>query len=293
MKKRNNKNASRNFTFRDDASDMLEDTDNSDDNQNVETDVKKKKKNRTITIILDIVIIVLLAVAAFLILNPIFEQRQRDEAMRNLASVIDNQFSGEQSTVVDDETSNTTMPSSLEDSFLIDGKGIWVDANKGAIDGEAYEDFGQDMEEIESTAPYFYLEPLGSLQIGEIDLNLPLFKGASYVPLRYGAGWYQSSAEIGGPGRTTILGHTMLSATNSYFSRLTELELGDEIRIINEGKIYTYNVHDIKVVEQKELIEYLVNNDVDSEVMLVTCTPRPRFHQRLLVFAELSDISNQ
>ena len=57
MKKRNNKNASRNFTFRDDASDMLEDTDNSDDNQNVETDVKKKKKNRTIIMHFNILIL--------------------------------------------------------------------------------------------------------------------------------------------------------------------------------------------------------------------------------------------
>ena len=258
----------------------------------VEKSIKQKsKKKKFITVLLDIMIVLLLLVGIYLIVKPMIVAKKQDEVIANLAEILARQEGKETelSTPLD-ETSETTVPSSIVGDG-IDGNGKWVDANINAIEGEELEDFGQDNDTAESTAKYFYLQPLGMIQIDSIDVNLPILKGASTVPLRYGAGWYESSAPIGKSGRATILGHAM-NFNDRFFTKIHKLKPGENIRIITSNKRYVYRISEAKAVPDYELKNYLVNNDVPSQIMLVTCHNKPSWNQRFLVFAELIDIKD-
>ena len=243
---------------------------------------KTKKKKTWFSRFLDIVIVVLIAIGLFLIIRPFYIAYQQDKVMDDLTKLI--------KTTNNDTTKPTSTPDKI-DGALIDGNGIWVDANANRIEGEALEDFGQEEDPNATTSPYFYLEPLGMIQIDSVNINLPLLKGAGYVPLRYGAGWYEDSAEIGNPGRATILGHSAYT-NDRFFSKLKDVKVGEKIRITRQNKVYEYNISNIEIIPQGELINYLTNPDVSSQIMLITCHNAPSWNQRLLVFADLVSVKD-
>lgn len=243
---------------------------------------KAKKKKTWFSRFLDLVIVVLIAIGLFLIIRPFYIAYKQDRVMDDLTQLI-------KTTKKADEKSKH-MPNKV-DGALIDGNGIWVDANANKIEGEALEDFGQGEDPHATTAPYYYLEPLGMIQIDSVNINLPLLKGAGYVPLRYGAGWYEDSAEIGSTGRATILGHSAYT-NDRFFSKLKNTKVGQLIRIVRQDKIYEYRISNIEIIPQEQLINYLTNSDVASQIMLITCHNAPSWNQRLLVFADLVNVKN-
>lgn len=243
---------------------------------------RAKKKKTWFSRFLDLVIVVLIAIGLFLIIRPFYIAYKQDRVMDDLTQLI-------KTTKKADEKSKH-MPNKV-DGALIDGNGIWVDANANKIEGEALEDFGQGEDPHATTAPYYYLEPLGMIQIDSVNINLPLLKGAGYVPLRYGAGWYEDSAEIGSTGRATILGHSAYT-NDRFFSKLKNTKVGQLIRIVRQDKIYEYKISNIEIIPQEQLINYLTNSDVASQIMLITCHNAPSWNQRLLVFADLVNVKN-
>lgn len=244
---------------------------------------RPRKRRRPVLIALDLLIVFLIAAGAYLLLKPYYVAWKQDQVMDELDELVQG---------------------TDEDKIM---EGIWVDPNANAIEGEEMEYFGEGEApssvsketEIVATVPtdeqgrtletyevpgWVQLVPIGQLQIDKIDLRLPLLEGAGVVPLRYGAGWYEKSAKIGSPGRATILGHAML--TNSrFFSRLTEVAIGDRIRIVKPNAILNYEVYATKLIPDWELGDYLINNQVSEEIMLVTCHNKPSWNQRFLVFA--------
>lgn len=243
---------------------------------------KAKAKKTWVSRLLDFVIVALIAIGLFLIIRPFYVAYKQDRVMDDLTQLIKTKKQN-------DKKSNST-PNHINGT-LIDGNGIWVDANANRIEGEALEDFGQEEDPHATTAPYYYLEPLGMIQIDSINVNLPLLKGAGYVPLRYGAGWYEDSAEIGSPGRATILGHSAYT-NDRFFSKLKNVNVGDKVRIVRQDKIYEYNVSNVEVIPQEQLINYLTNSEVPSQLLLITCHNAPSWSQRLLVFADLVNVKN-
>lgn len=236
---------------------------------------KKKKKRKPVIIVLDLVIAALILTGAYLLLKPYYVAWQQDKVMNKLDNIV-----------------KSTDPALMS-------QGIWVDPNANAIEGEALENFGPTASEIYATRPsgevpmetyevpsWVQLIPLGQLQIDAIDLRLPLLVGAGVVPLRYGAGWYDKSDEIGKPGRATILGHTMYYNMR-FFSRVPELKVGERVRIVTPQKILNYEITRTEIIHEQQLGDYLVDHDVPSEIMLVTCYNRPVWDERFLVFAKL------
>lgn len=243
---------------------------------------KPKAKKTWFSRFLDFVIVALIAIGLFLIIRPFYIAYKQDRVMDDLTQLI--------KTNKQNSSNASSMPNHI-DGTLIDGNGIWVDANANKIEGEALEDFGQQEDPNATTAPYFYLEPLGMIQIDSLNINLPLIKGAGYVPLRYGAGWYEDSAEIGSPGRATVLGHTAYT-NDRFFSKLKNVNVGDKVRVVRKDKIYEYNVSNVEIIPQEQLINYLTNSEVPSQLLLITCHNAPSWSQRLLVFADLVNVKN-
>lgn len=70
---------------------------------------------------------------------------------------------------------------------------------------------------------------------------------------------------------------------NTVFLKLGELEIGDEVEIKRDGKIYKYSVTQKKVVWPNE-IDYLKKSDTPG-IIIQTCWPIGTSFKRLLVFA--------
>lgn len=262
---------------------------------------KKKKKKKPIIILLDILIVAFIGAGLFLLLKPMYIAWQQKKVIEEMNLVMENED---------------------EDEW-----GFWVDPNANAVEGEELETFSADNIEIpdydntsdtsittsvnesdtssatgetsenkaetpEQDNTPVYLELLGKIQIDAIGLDLPVLYGAQTVQLRYGAGWYESSAALGEPGRAALLAHTFMY-DNRYFSLIPDLRAGDQIRIEQKDRILYYETYDYKIIPGEDLWNYLIKPDVESEIMLVTCYPRYVWDKRYIVFAKLVDVVNK
>jgi len=84
---------------------------------------------------------------------------------------------------------------------------------------------------------------------------------------------------------TVLVGHRFTYAGHSVFYNLDKVNVGDELGIYWQGKMYTYKVNAIKVVEPTEIS---VESPSDSpKLTLYTCTPLWSAKQRLVIEADL------
>ena len=124
---------------------------------------------------------------------------------------------------------------------------------------------------------------MGYLRIPKIYVNLPIFHGCDEEALQKGAGHIeQTHLPIGGESTHCVIsGHRGLPHAE-MFTRLDELEPGDEFYICVLGETLAYEVDRITVVLPEELENISVVEGEDL-VTLVTCTPYAVNTHRLLV----------
>lgn len=134
---------------------------------------------------------------------------------------------------------------------------------------------------------------MGSLQIPQISVNLPIYHGTSEEILEKGVGHLESSAfPVGGKGNHCVLtGHTGLPSAK-LFTDLTELKEGDNFYIHILEDILAYRVDQIKIVLPSEG-EDLISVSGKDYCTLVTCTPYGVNSHRLLVRGERMELQKQ
>ncbi|MDO4363742.1 MAG: class C sortase [Clostridia bacterium] len=130
---------------------------------------------------------------------------------------------------------------------------------------------------------------MGYIEIPAISVKLPIYHSTTEEVLKKGVGHIEStSLPVGGAGTHCVLtGHTGLPSAE-LFTRLTELQNGDEFYIHILDKTLAYKVCDINVVLPDEL-ENLVAEKGKDYVTLVTCTPYGKNTHRLLVKGERTE----
>lgn len=175
-----------------------------------------------------------------------------------------------------------------------------VKSNGNEVNGEDFEEYDFGAEELTgNTGSYedivaelpdeVILTALGRIKIPSVDIDIPLWDGATIVTLRYGAGRLEKTADPGQEGNMVILGHRMRAA-GKLFHSLGEVKLGDDIIITAmDGKVYTYRVDKIfEAVKPQDLDYYAdINYGEGKQVTLVTCTPLGVATHRLLVIGHL------
>ena len=114
---------------------------------------------------------------------------------------------------------------------------------------------------------------VGILSIPKMDLELPIYLGATAVHLAGGAAQLsQTSMPIGGENTNCVLaGHRGWYGA-LFFRHIELLEIGDEIMITNLWETLNYTVSEIKVIEPNEIDEILIQPGHDL-VTLLTCHP--------------------
>jgi len=124
---------------------------------------------------------------------------------------------------------------------------------------------------------------MGVLEIGSIDVRLPIYHGTSEGVLQIGAGHIEgTSLPVGETGtHSSVTGHRGLPSS-LLLTNLDKLAKGDTfvLRILNQT--LTYKVDQILVVDPEEMDPLAIDMDMDY-CTVVTCTPYGINSHRMLV----------
>lgn len=126
-------------------------------------------------------------------------------------------------------------------------------------------DFVMKTEEIDG---YNYI---GILEISNVELKLPVMDTWDYERLKIAPTYYSGSYYDD---------NLVLCAHNSkaHFGKIHDIEIGDEITFTTvDDKVYKYVVSNIRVLNDTDVEEMIINSDVDDskeswDLTLFTCT---------------------
>ena len=130
-------------------------------------------------------------------------------------------------------------------------------------------------------------ETFGIITIPKMDLEMPLFLGASEANMAAGAAVLsQTSIPLGGVNSNAVIaGHRGYSGY-PYFKEIELLEPGDEVIITNLWGTLTYVVTEIKIINPNDVNAILIQKGKDM-ITLLTCHPYASGGKyRYLVFCE-------
>ncbi len=102
--------------------------------------------------------------------------------------------------------------------------------------------------------------------------------------------WMGETSWVGLGSNTGLAGHVSLrDGSEGPFSNLSELKVGDEVIVYSEEKIYSYQVRELRFVDEAEMS--VIEPTSQSQVTLITCTDWNKelkmYMKRLVVFADL------
>ena len=114
---------------------------------------------------------------------------------------------------------------------------------------------------------------MGYVEIPKINVYLPIYHGTGEDVLEKGAGHLEMTAlPIGGENRHPVISAHRGLPSAELFTRLDEMETGDQFYIHVLDRTLAYEVDQIEVIEPEELSLLQPEEDKDL-VTLLTCTP--------------------
>ena len=150
----------------------------------------------------------------------------------------------------------------------------------------------------ENSKIYPYSEKTDSLEIPAINITAPLIIGETTnlkileKNLNSGVVYYPGSVSPGQNGQIFILGHSAPPGWPKIkydwvFSKINDLNFGEEIVLYLNNKQYTYKVVKKDIVKQGDEIQ---SNGLDANsniLVLISCWPPGKNYLRIAVQAEL------
>lgn len=222
-------------------------------------------------------------------------------------AIIDYQIERTADDFLEREPTRPTRPSTQPtDSFVTEGTlpedilqapeihtELWYDMQ--AYNATIYREGQQNLScEYAYEKPSFYLkdygledEIFGVISIPKLELEMPIYLGATYNHLADGAAHLsQTSIPLGGENTNSVIaGHRGWGGA-SYFRYITKLEVGDEVIITNLWDTTSYEVVEIKIIMPNEVEKILIQPGREL-VTLMTCHPYASGgRQRYLVICE-------
>ena len=127
---------------------------------------------------------------------------------------------------------------------------------------------------------------MGSLEIPNINVNLPIYHGVDETSLSNGVGHIQgSSFPVGGENTRSVLTSHRGLPSSKLFTRLDEVDEGDLFFIRVYDNTLAYKVVDVSVISPEDVEELSIKEGKDL-VSLLTCTPYGINSHRLVVTGE-------
>lgn len=128
---------------------------------------------------------------------------------------------------------------------------------------------------------------VGRIVMPDIGVNKWIVAGATMDMLERGPGLFANTALPGQLGNSAIAGHR--TSYGAPFSRIDQLDPGDDITVVTPRGSFTYAVTDTKIVPATA-VEVLDTIDPEKATLtLVSCHPKWTSRERIVVFADLVD----
>lgn len=232
----------------------------------------RSKINRIIAICIIIAGIVLLIYPLFI---KTVTTNQINNSINNFVGII-NQIQG--------NSDNTETSNNILDDLYNKMKEYNKNLNENGqqiIDAFSYETPSFDLKE-------YGLEEniIGTLKIPKINLELPIYLGATTENLSKGATHLsQTSIPLGEKNSNVVIAAHRSLVRNQFFKNIDKLTVGDEVIISTFWDTLTYKVTIKKVISPYDLSEILIKKNRDL-VTLVTCHPYGKTTERYVVFCE-------
>ncbi len=124
--------------------------------------------------------------------------------------------------------------------------------------------------------------------IPKIGMDAIVVEGTSYKALSAGPGHLLETAMPGENGNAVITAHR-----DTFFRHIYELTKGDQIQVRRNGRIFTYQVTEKRIVPPEDVS--VVQQTADPQLTLITCYPTYYIGpapKRLVVFSRLVDSAN-
>lgn len=107
-----------------------------------------------------------------------------------------------------------------------------------------------------------------TIEIPSINLNLPVYYGDTLDILKQGVGHSSGSYFPGEGGSIVYMGHN----SSSIFRKFSNLKNGDEIVVTTTYGKYTYDIYDMKIINETDLDKLPIQNEKEI-LMVYTCYP--------------------
>lgn len=130
---------------------------------------------------------------------------------------------------------------------------------------------------------YEYGDKIAAVTSENFGLNCPVYYGSNRVSMSTGAGLSGDSAIFSADGTSIVCGYT-----ESSLSALDYAEIGDVITVTTNYGEFSYEVFDIKYIDENEM----VSRDFDKGVLIIkglTSDFSDHGSESLYVFAEITD----
>ena len=107
-----------------------------------------------------------------------------------------------------------------------------------------------------------------TIEIPQIDIDLPVYFGDTMELLKKGVGHSSGSYFPGEGGSIIYMGHN----SKKVFRRFGELKIGDEITIKANYGEFKYQIYDTQIVEETETYKLPIQEN-EEKLMIYTCYP--------------------
>lgn len=124
-----------------------------------------------------------------------------------------------------------------------------------------------------------------TINITSLDISLPVYYGDTLSILKKGIGHSSGSYFPGEGGSILYMGHN----TSDMLRNLSNIQLGDEIKIETTYGQFLYEVYDTKVINYKDLNQVPIQRN-EEILMIYTCHPATAIGytpNRFIVYAKL------
>ena len=130
-----------------------------------------------------------------------------------------------------------------------------------------------------------YGSKYATLKIESINLELPVYYGASYTILKSGIAHDENSYFPGEGGSIILAGHNF----KTFLANLPKVNLGDKIQLETTYGTFNYDVYDTQIVEETDVDKVPIQEEKEI-LMIYTCWPINNIghaSQRYVVYANL------
>lgn len=246
--------------------------------------------NRKVLIALAVTTFVFgLALLLYPKVNGALLDRQIDEAAQSVVTWIlqERESAVDHGTGTDANAVSDTSAAAAERNYaalwediLAYNRKIYEDGQRALNDKSVYEQPSFDLR-----AYGVDCDAIGVLQLPTLDLQLPIYLGASEDNMALGAAHLsQTSLPIGGQNtNSVIVGHCGWKGA-TMFRHLSSLQVGDSVTVVNLWDTLTYTVVEKEILQPYDISKVLIRPDRDM-LTLVTCYGRGG-KQRIAVYCE-------